>query len=69
MNRLRLMYLRWREAILEAQVANGEALMADHAERLKIARAELEEVEQKALVIRLSGNPQSLLAQAIRRHG
>lgn len=69
MNRLRMLFLRWRATVLEAQIANGEALMLDHAERLKIARAELEEVEQKALVIRLSGNPQSLLSQAIRRHG
>ena len=69
MNRLRLIYLKWREAILEAQVANGEALMADHAERLAIARKELEDVERRILVAKLSGNPHSLLSQAIRKHG
>jgi hypothetical protein len=69
MNRIRLAFLRWRRIVLEAEVANGEALMRDHAERLAVAKAALEEVERRMLVLRLSGNPQSLLAQAMRRHG
>ena len=69
MNRLRLMFLRWRALTLEAEVANGEALMRDHAERLAVAKAALEEVERRMLVATMRGNPQSLLSQAIRRHG
>lgn len=69
MNKLKLMFLRWRAITLEAEVANGEALMRDHAERLAVAKAALEEVERRMLVLRLSGNPHSLLAQAMRRHG
>lgn len=67
MNRIRLAFLRWRRLVLEAQVANGEALMQDHAERLAVARAELQDVDRRMLVIKLSGNPRSILSQAMNR--
>lgn len=46
MSRLRLLYLRWREEILVAQVENGRALMRDHAARLAIAERELAKVRR-----------------------
>ena len=46
MNRIRLIYLRWREEVLVAQVENGRALMHDHAARLAIAERELAKVRR-----------------------
>lgn len=69
MNHLRMTVLRIRQIVLEAEVANGEALMRNHAERLAVAKAALEDVERRITVEKMRGNPHSLLSQAIRRHG
>lgn len=60
---LLLMWLKHREIILDAQVANGEALLADHRERLRRASDELRRVRRQ---ISLNESPQTLLAQALR---
>ena len=46
MRRLRLWFLRHREAVLLAEVENGRALMRNHAERLRVAEAELARVQR-----------------------
>ena len=61
--RLRVLILKCREQFLLAQVANGEALLADHRERLNACHDELRRLRTK---IALTDSARNLLSEALR---
>jgi hypothetical protein len=64
MKTLQILLLKWRCTVLDAQIANGEALLQDHAERLKIAKAELHRAEMRLNTLE---RPSNLLKAALER--
>lgn len=50
MNRIRLLYLRWREEWLLAQVLNGESLVREYQAQTAAARRELERVQRQQML-------------------
>lgn len=65
--RIRRAMLAWRETVLEAEVANGHALMRDHQERLAVATVELESVRRRIATLNAQRSAPVLLSEALRR--
>ena len=64
MKRLKLMLLRWREAGLLAQVADGEVLLMETRARLQLSHQKLRQVRSSMAALRPA---RELLDEAMRR--
>lgn len=67
MRRLYLWLLEWQYLQIEAQIANGEALVRGHKETLEQCYAQRSRLERRINVLRMQGNPQPLINQALKR--
>ena len=63
---LRVLLLRMRAGVLEAEIEHGEGLLADHKRRLANCYDELRKVRGREALLTPAGN---LLQQAMRRAG
>ncbi len=62
--RLQMFVLQFRDAVLEAQIDHGEAMLADHHARLDNCYDEMRRVKSRLATITPAP---TLLAQALRR--
>ena len=61
---LKLLRLKWRAYVLQAQAEHYEATSADHAMRYEITLMELRKLKGRIAVLE---RPETLLTQALRR--
>ena len=64
---LRLWFLQFRADALKSQIAHGEGLLRDHRLRLDNCQAELSVIERRINIAHLTGRPQPLINQALKR--
>ena len=64
---LQMLVLRFRAAVLKAEIAHAEGLLRDHRLRLDNCQAEYSVIERRINVARMTGRAQPLINQALKR--